>query len=186
MKENKTQSSTTVNKGFTLIELLVVVLIIGILAAIALPQYKFAVEKTKVSKYLSIGQSIRNAQERFYMANGEYSKSFSALDIDIESLCESRDGGKTANIFFNCMDKSIQLDNYLGGGKAQGSLTIRYCSSLSNVLQNSYIECENNSDLSFSFNYANFNNFDSVNRQNKTTCTGYTDKGKRLCKALGY
>ncbi|MFA6582767.1 MAG: prepilin-type N-terminal cleavage/methylation domain-containing protein, partial [Elusimicrobiaceae bacterium] len=50
-------------KGFTLIELLVVVLIIGILASIAVPQYMKAVEKSRVGEATSALASIRTSVE---------------------------------------------------------------------------------------------------------------------------
>ena len=69
--------------GFTLIELLVVVLIIGILAAIALPQYEKAVEKSRASQALTIIKSFLNAQHLYYMANGTYTDSLDDLDISM-------------------------------------------------------------------------------------------------------
>ena len=81
-KENKTQSSKTVNKGFTLIELLVVVLIIGILAAIALPQYKLAVGKSKFSTLKNITKSTAGAVNRYYMIHNVYPTKYEDLDVE--------------------------------------------------------------------------------------------------------
>ncbi len=85
MKKEKCskQSSKTVNKGFTLIELLVVVLIIGILAGIALPQYRRAVDKARFATLMDMTKALASANERFYMVNNRYSTNFTELDVDI-------------------------------------------------------------------------------------------------------
>lgn len=69
--------------GFTLIELLVVVLIIGILSAIALPQYEKAVEKAKATQAMTMMSSIVEAVKVYYMTNGTYPSKFEELDVQV-------------------------------------------------------------------------------------------------------
>ena len=79
-------------KGFTLIELLVVVLIIGILASVALPQYEKAVEKSRAAEPVTILKSLKDAQKAYYLANGRYADSLDKLDIEIPAELYTRNG----------------------------------------------------------------------------------------------
>ena len=76
-------SMRVLRNGFTLIELLVVVLIIGILAAIAVPQYQKAVERAKASQALIMLKSVMQAMDEYYMTNGEYTYDLNKLTLDI-------------------------------------------------------------------------------------------------------
>ena len=73
-------------KGLTLIELLVVVLIIGILAAIALPQYQKAVWKSRSAELISMVKATDTAYKAYVLANNSRLSSFDELDISFDSL----------------------------------------------------------------------------------------------------
>ena len=69
--------------GFTLLELLVVVLIIGILASIALPQYRKAVERSKSAQAITLLKSVYQAAKAYQLANGNWPEDFNSLALDI-------------------------------------------------------------------------------------------------------
>ena len=68
-------------RGFTLIELVVVIIIIAVLAAVALPMYKHSVLKSKFAVVIPPTKSVADAQEIYYLNNGEYAEDKEALDV---------------------------------------------------------------------------------------------------------
>ncbi len=86
-------STCKVRAGFTLLEMLIIMLIIGILAAVALPQYQNAVMHSRYSQQqLTVG-ALRSAAQRYYMANSLWPDDFSLLDIDFPASF-SEDGSE--------------------------------------------------------------------------------------------
>ena len=95
------------SRAFTLIELLVVVLIIGILAAVALPQYTFAVEKARAAEAFTLTRAIADANTVYYLANNAYGD-YPDLGMDIPgeptTHSETIHGIKTK--YFSCRTRT--------------------------------------------------------------------------------
>ena len=83
MKNRSDFKSILGTKGFTLIELLVVVLIIGILAAVAMPQYTKAVERSRATQAVTLLKSVWQSAKTYEMSNGTWFQKFDELDVEI-------------------------------------------------------------------------------------------------------
>lgn len=85
-------------RGVTLIELLITVLIVSILAAIAYPNYRQHVERSKRNEAKAALLQIATNQERFYLNNNTYTSEMTSLGFPVDSDYSTNSGAYTVNV----------------------------------------------------------------------------------------
>lgn len=151
------------NKGFTLIELLIVVLIIGILAAIALPQYEKAIEKSRASEAFVNGGAILNAMNRAISESPNGSLPTVKSDLDVQV------GGGSWNAANNIYSTKFFTYNISSGNKL--------------------VITRKDPDSSAVYTLTLYNSGNATDLQDVKECSSTTEEGKELCnsfKAMGY
>ena len=151
-------------KGFTLIEVLVVVLIIGILAAIALPQYQKAVEKSHAAEALANIRTIVNNVELVVLERGEDGAPYT----DHENWITSLNGGTWVGVdyvtdnFYYYLGDSAGVDVWRCAGKCTGNFDEDSENAMYEIWE--------------TYRHVAQGRF----------CDGYTSLGTAICEALGY
>ena len=149
-------------QAFTLIELLVVVLIIGILAAVALPKYQVAVKKSRFAEYNMAARTVAKMIEHFYTSTGSYPEYWDQLDIDLPACSDS--GAKQNDLICKNFFIDLNADSFVLRDEPNTPNRTRSAVDIS---------------ISYRFLYGG----DTV-APGMYNCVGNTALGKKICKSI--
>ena len=170
----------TNTKGFTLIELLVVVLIIGILAAIALPQYQMAVTKAEVASLLPLMKRWKDALQEWEHLYGNYCKDGKGTD----RKCDSLPNGAELGVLW-------PSDWISWGNSALSCGNNTDCYSPKKKWRcythdNGSVYClERNKNFFITLYQQDYYLEDIRKLRNKIICSSSSEEGKRICQKIG-
>ena len=157
-------------KGFTLIELLVVVLIIGILAAMALPAYFRAVERSRISEAEILMGNVVQAQQRYKLRTGnKYARTWKALDV--------APAGALATANFCTKDTTQPAD----GACAGNGFKITLYGATPGTDANAGVVAERVNNSQYGYKLGRLYENDNTVYCAASTTTGKVDNDKALC-----
>ena len=159
-------------KGFTLLELMVVVLIIGILASIAMPQYKKAVDKAKVTSILPSMKRWKDALTEYKLQHDTYCKR------GTEENCDELP---------DATDVDANWPNDWSGGRCGDS---NFCSSGfwdCDIDSHGAVYCDHTvlARKHYGIIMYQADDPDQENLRNKTICSGYGNEMRAFCRGIG-
>ena len=113
-------------KAFTLVELAVVVVIIGVLAAFAVPRFLASVERSKAAEAFNYLSAIQGAQERYHARQGTYANDVSLLDIKFSAPKYFTVGAVGSGTTLNLEDSWSLTLTRAGASAGYGDYTVTF------------------------------------------------------------
>jgi prepilin-type N-terminal cleavage/methylation domain-containing protein len=113
-------------RGFTLVELAVVVVIIGVLAAFAVPRFMASVERSKAAEAFNYLASIQSAQERYHARQGTYAGDLTDLDIKMTAVKYFTPGAIEAGTTTSLQDSWTLTLTRKGASAGYGEYTVTF------------------------------------------------------------
>ena len=156
--------------AFTLIELLVVVLIIGILAAVAMPQYQKAVEKSRLAEALTTMKYVLQMEEVAYLEDSNNLPDLSRFELSGGEWGPEDEG-------FYCTDHFVYWFDFFGDGNITAIRTNVESCTVEGI----------NEAMGSSFDYALQELTPYCNEddwQTRKYCAAYSDLGAYICQSL--